>query len=309
MIDTTTLPTPAEHLGDLFSTTVKSLEQDVVALKNLFSLRQMLTVENSKNCHDTIQQLHHIDQAIITLEEKVQILDEVLQEDVKAIDELTVLKKVIDDQAGCISQVEVDCANIRLPGDSQIEIQRQLNDFDKAANSTVSKHVHWKMEEGDEENSSHQTRTDSIQQSVSSKYNNVTAIAARAAVSITIPLLTESEFHALPKSLRGRITLAAVNDAAADIERVVRDKYAILEKRQKGTKQYNRALADHRELELDEHNGSHWISEQRLRDSCKFFRSGESTARCLLSILRSVKRLKQIPSRSHVTYKLLETVS
>jgi len=37
-----------------------------------------------------------------------------------------------------------------------------------------------------------------------------------------------------------------------------------------------------------------FISEQEMRDDCAFFRTGESTARAILQILRSCKRIKQI---------------
>ena len=37
-----------------------------------------------------------------------------------------------------------------------------------------------------------------------------------------------------------------------------------------------------------------FVTEQELRDACAFFRSGESTARAILQILRSCKRIKQV---------------
>ena len=36
------------------------------------------------------------------------------------------------------------------------------------------------------------------------------------------------------------------------------------------------------------------ITEQELRDSCGFFRSGESTARATLNVLRFMKKIKQV---------------
>jgi hypothetical protein len=47
------------------------------------------------------------------------------------------------------------------------------------------------------------------------------------------------------------------------------------------------------------------VSEQELRENCAFFRHGESTARATLSVLCSLKRLKQIPgltSNKDITY-------
>jgi len=48
------------------------------------------------------------------------------------------------------------------------------------------------------------------------------------------------------------------------------------------------------------------ITEQELRESCPFFRHGESTARATLSLLYRLKRLKQVPNKNrNVTYNLL----
>jgi hypothetical protein len=48
------------------------------------------------------------------------------------------------------------------------------------------------------------------------------------------------------------------------------------------------------------------ITEQDLREKCAFFRHGERTARTTLSVLCSLKRLKQVPNKNRqVTYHLL----
>lgn len=48
------------------------------------------------------------------------------------------------------------------------------------------------------------------------------------------------------------------------------------------------------------------VTEQQLREKCAFFRHGESTARSTLSILCSLRRLKQIPAKNRqVTYLCL----
>jgi hypothetical protein len=49
------------------------------------------------------------------------------------------------------------------------------------------------------------------------------------------------------------------------------------------------------------------VSEQELRENCAFFRHGESTARATLSVLCSMKRLRQIPvkSKEDITYVCL----
>ena len=52
----------------------------------------------------------------------------------------------------------------------------------------------------------------------------------------------------------------------------------------------------------------YFISEPELRNECSFFRKGESTARAMLLILRSVERIKQVVGKkSIVCYVLLCT--
>ena len=128
---------------------------------------------------------------------------------------------------------------------------------------------------------------------------------------VSIKLLSESELRALPRSVRGRISLLIVNEAIAEIEQVFQKKYDILDRSNTrysmyGSKhEYRQALIAHRELEVREHEGYLWVSEQDIRDACDFFRMGESSARVVLTILRNTKRLKQIPSGRHQTYRLM----
>ncbi|KAG7339395.1 hypothetical protein IV203_006485 [Nitzschia inconspicua] len=56
-------------------------------------------------------------------------------------------------------------------------------------------------------------------------------------------------------------------------------------------------------IETDAHSGYWWVTEQELRENCAFFRHGESSARAILSLLCSLRRLKQIPGKNmEVTY-------
>ncbi len=62
--------------------------------------------------------------------------------------------------------------------------------------------------------------------------------------------------------------------------------------------------------ESQEHDNNihmpYFISEQELRDDCLFFRKGESTARAILLILRSVKRIKQVVGKqSQICYVMM----
>lgn len=142
--------------------------------------------------------------------------------------------------------------------------------------------------------------------------------------SITLRPITQTEFHHISKNIRGRITLSAVNEALLDIQNVAQHKYSILASRKtpralRSSKQspspglishhhpmqYQQTLSLHKELRSEDHDGLPFVSEQEMRDSCAFFRSGESTARAILLILRSAKRIKQVCGRNSqvtVTY-------
>jgi hypothetical protein len=57
------------------------------------------------------------------------------------------------------------------------------------------------------------------------------------------------------------------------------------------------------EIETDAHAGHWWVTEQELRENCAFFRHGESSARGILGMLCSLKRLKQVPGKHmEITY-------
>lgn len=137
--------------------------------------------------------------------------------------------------------------------------------------------------------------------------------------SIALCPITQTEFQQISKNIRGRITLSAVNEALADIQNVTQYKYTILSSRKtprpsrstntntapsmSTSMQYQQTVARHKELRSEDHDGGPFVSEQEMRDSCAFFRSGESTARAILLILRSAKRIKQVFGRkSQVTY-------
>ena len=135
--------------------------------------------------------------------------------------------------------------------------------------------------------------------------------------------VTESEveehYRNIPFGMR--ISRLDLNDALEEIEQVLAKKIALeypikktpvhnqhhissnslqrrfdyLRQRQHGT-----AVDD---IETEAHVGCWWVSEQELRENCPFFRHGESTARAILSLLCSLKRLKRVPAKNkEITY-------
>ncbi|GMH74572.1 hypothetical protein TrRE_jg6673 [Triparma retinervis] len=124
-----------------------------------------------------------------------------------------------------------------------------------------------------------------------------------------VEIVSESELMSVQKSIRSRVTLSALNDAVVDINDVAANKYKALSQasgKGRKTKKFQQLIIHHRETVVPEHDGLFFVSEQDLRDCCAFFRGGESTARAVLNILRSTKRLKQIRGGGGVvTYAFL----
>ena len=141
------------------------------------------------------------------------------------------------------------------------------------------------------------TRRDSMDPRIASRMNNL----------LKLHLVTREELEAIPRTCRGRIALSVLNDALRDIA-------AICLKKQQGTNGFGSkekpsfVLNTGHTAAASKENSTHdncWfvVGEQELRQSCSFFRTGESTARSILLILRTLGRLKQVPAKTgDVTY-------
>jgi hypothetical protein len=136
--------------------------------------------------------------------------------------------------------------------------------------------------------------------------------------------VTESEveehYRNLPFGMR--ISRLDLNDALEEIEQVLAKKIALeypikktpvhnqhhlssnsLQRRFDYLRQRQRGTAVDNNMETEAHVGYWWVSEQELREKCPFFRHGESTARAILSLLCSLKRLKRVPAKNKdITY-------
>lgn len=291
----------ATTVSELFQQTITSLAIETESLHKLCILRKGMEASPAS----TMKSLRDIYKTVTSLEQQVQTLEEVVQEEVQAVENLERLKDLVLEQGNelRVVQDQLNQSRVILPGDGATPRnivgsgRNIIRDKDHSQDSVMAGR---KFSNNDE-------NLDQFYPDGVNKENE------GRSKQIVVPLLTESEFRALPRSIRGRLSLIAVNEAASEIQYAVRKKYNALERGSKrsnyqGTSfnhEYRQALILHRELEVDEHEGSPWISEQDLRDSCNFFRTGESSARVVLTILRNTKRLKQIPSGRHVTYRVL----
>ena len=121
--------------------------------------------------------------------------------------------------------------------------------------------------------------------------------------------ITLDELELIPRTTRGRISLYVLNDALSDIAAHCRRRARASAKKKKQLQQQQSLSQHHHQyhqypsaLLLEEEHTLH-VEEQELRQSCSFFRTGESTARSILLILRTLGRLQQIPAKhGEVTY-------
>jgi hypothetical protein len=95
----------------------------------------------------------------------------------------------------------------------------------------------------------------------------------------TVPFITEltaTELLQVSRAIRGRLTVAVLNHALGEIYRLTQAK-----------------------------EGAGIVTEQELRKQCAFFRQGEATARSILSTLRALQRLQQVPHKTQILYTLV----
>ncbi|CAJ1930268.1 unnamed protein product [Cylindrotheca closterium] len=132
---------------------------------------------------------------------------------------------------------------------------------------------------------------------------------------VSFALVTDKELSRISRNSRRRINLLDLNEALEEIEYVAENKFDSIPSQksfssasQQRRFEYLRQQrgSSYQDIEVEAHQGHFWVSEQELRETCVFFRNGESTARAILSILCSLRRLKQIPGKKRqVTYLCL----
>ena len=274
------------------ATNLCSLNADVELLQKLAMMHQAISSNGEKSSSDVAILLRRVYNSVAGLESQIQTMEEVLEEEECAIQHLERLRDQAKAQAEKVQWVSSHVPVVEVEDvDVDDNFSKGTEQFDDNMSEEVSEEKR---------------------------------------ILIHIKPLDREEFLGLARSVRGRVSLAAVNDATREIARTAQRKYDILSsggKRVSGKggslenlrgrhiagvsiSEYRRVVAQHRKLQLDEHSDGEdgegiWVSEQDIRELCNFFRIGESTARTILSILRSTKRLKQIPNKRCFTYKIL----
>jgi hypothetical protein len=286
-----------EELCTLFSTTVAALAADAAALRQLKSLAIGVNEENDNP--NLKHELRLVDLIVTELEGKVRVLQEIVAEEKRSLKEM----QSIQDAAVAQNQVLQDMLRSR---DNTVQVREE--EPEAVSPVTIQTPGAFRPSVLLRQVEAVAVSTHDVQ------YDSVPISDRRVSVDPRQPTqffhfsrVSESEWNTVSRNIRGRITLAVVNDALHDIERVFRIKYAVLQNPSRKSREHQKLLNSHREVRVEEHGDDPWVSEQDFRQYCAFFRNGESTARAILLILRTVRRLKQVPGKhSQVTYIYLQ---
>jgi Spindle and kinetochore-associated protein 1 len=285
--------TKTKELCTLFSTTLTSLVADAAALRQMKSLAIGINEENdSPNIKG---ELRLVDSIVTELEGKVRMLQEIVAEEKRSLKQMQSIKDAADAQHQVLKEMLQSSDNAVRLREEEVEAVSTPADRTEGVNRAGGRRIETQTVAVSTTGVGH----DRMPRSGGRRRDSLDPRCPTP--SISFERVTESEWNKVSLNIRGRITLAVVNDALLDIERVFQRKYALL---QKPSREHKQLLNTHHDMHVEEHGYDQpWISEQDLRQCCAFFRNGESTARAILLILRTVRRLKQVPGKnSQVTY-------
>jgi hypothetical protein len=285
------------------------LAADAAALQQIKSLAVCINEEND-NPNKTIKDgLCQVDSSVTELEGKVRLLHEICAEEKQSLKDMEAVKKAAEAQHEILKDM--------LQAHDSVVQQRQKEQQTQVAISShvvIANNNHTPARHRDSASTPREGVLQSGAKRVARRRDSMDPREKQHhssfAHSIHLERVTQSEWNTVSRTIRGRITLAVVNDALRDIERVFQKKYAVLSHKSRkhhgppGQMELQQKLLNsHRELQVEEHGENPWVSEQDLRQCCAFFRNGESTARAILLIIRTLRRLKQVPAKnSEVTY-------
>jgi Spindle and kinetochore-associated protein 1 len=308
---------PTAEFISLFSTTLQSLLEDAVAVRQVSSLNECLGDDQheTENRQELIDQLWHLHDLVTGLEDTVMALRQILSEEKRAIAKFEMnLKQEAEEQNGLVEQMlqafkEHERQHRKVSITSSASSEDTLRDDSFDSNN---------LSQGSSSSRRPRVRRDSMDPRRAKQLMAATAGKdAENQDPISLPRITQEEFESYKaKNVRApRISLMDLNEALGEIELLVQGHrdvaQALRRKQQNNGSTLNTSQRRHDFVEKRHHVGSEdsaivSITEQDLRENCAFFRHGESTARSTLSLLCLLKRLKQLPAKNQqVVYHLL----
>jgi hypothetical protein len=280
----------------LFTSVISSLEKDVTDLSSLASVRSALAPEQPAYNDDensnpnatsqensTLLKLSDVSNVLAELESRAEELVTMVEKEEEASEKL---RRVLEESHK--QRDELALMSNNLP--KNMPHQRSGNTSTSASTTTTRA----------SSTSAHASPPSSSSQSNQSNQSNIPP---------SLTYVTEEEYNSVPKVTVGRVTLSQLNSAVDAINEAASFKHAALYEKKgekRGEKKYKSKAIQHLSVKCEEHGSSFWLAEPDLRETCAFFRAGESTAKTTLGLLRGFKRLKQVQGEGGVvTYVFL----
>ena len=321
-------------LSSTFSQTLESLSKEAALMQQISALKiatmgstsssiSSKTLVNDENSdpnldkeekspqneinQSMVQQLNGIHTILSQLESKVATIGQVLQEEKAAVQSLESTKASAMAQKKYLQnisqQLEDQDLYDLLPGNGLVQMGKSIGALFGNERQQDSK-------KEDHDSKVNPPYTQETSTPSSTFINAKTPLHPSSSESspsqnflqIKVRPIDQIEYASIPKTVRGRFGLIALNEALTDIQKVIESRYHHLRQHSSiwasQTKRSNYANLQSTPMHSTPAKNSQTyhpiVSEQEMRDNCSFFRSGESSARAILQILRSCKRIKQL---------------
>ena len=279
MLVPTSSPPPdiIDRLCAQWKKAITSLSDDATVVSNLAALAHHAE-GNPKVAHKTAQRLRALEAYASSLEDQVVLLQHVHAEEEQALHDLQVMSQQADEHHELLVSM---WNSIQVSSEKENHLTTTVVD---ASAPSFAMQCHANISEV-------QPTTRSISPRNTGQPNAPTPSAdlpsIRPSTNVVLPLLTEAELKDIPRTTRGRLSLAVINDALLEVQTVARKKSARhdrdLRARQSQLYQWKMpSAASHRADAAIEEVASRpyvEVTEQELRQSCAFFHGGEATAR------------------------------
>lgn len=252
-----------------------------------------------------IQQLNGIHTILSQLESKVSTISHVLKEEQSAMQSLLQTKSSALSQTQIITDIiqnlEDQELHELLPGNGLLKINHSLDTLGILHHHDSQNTNHNHNHNTNAKIGSNSNISNGVKGQVHKTSHKKYMKAKTNLPEIILRPITQAEFQSVSKNTRGRITLSALNEALHDIQKVTLQKYSHIHnphshRKGSSSSSHVNSIGNGPMHPVHKEGGEDlpFVSEQDLRDDCAFFVTGESTARAILQILRSCKRIKQV---------------
>jgi hypothetical protein len=330
----TSLEQTAGQASALFTSTIRSLTHDVRALGHLTTWKDILEQDNhhggdgnpANDDNDDerreafLESLCDLDDVVSSVEKKVGVLRQIVVEEQRALENLNLLHKDSIHQNENLEYLVERCLQIKSHGGTgqveerdAFEEQHHTNVMHNNSNSSNGHHYPSSSNSNNAKRSVFPDPGMSVGSTCSSSRHSMDSSHTHAqGLSVHLDRVTQEELENVPRTTRGRVQLLAINDALDNIERAFYKKATKERKQQLLLQEAKQASLSHynnRSPEKifcdDELLHNLVVSEQELRQTCSFFAVGELKARTILTVLKALRRIKQVPAtKGKVLYKL-----